>query len=183
MEIYTLVSLCIGIFGASYAALNALRTQVEGKVMEYCQKATTKVEELKKLEAARKKADEEGAGEGIGTSFCEKHCNKTLGWKRVWVTAHIVPASVFFLFMCFMAVWIYGRWDEIMMRHDDESLKALMAQAPWAYFQTAFLVMCLIDLTAVLAAFAAWGFCMYFSGRVGELHVSLMQGRFKDPGK
>lgn len=166
MEIYTLVSLCIGIFGATYAALNAIRIHFELSINDYCKNSIEKLGAVQKIKGDTRK----------GTKNCVKHHNSTLRWKRAWLISHLVPAVVFFASMAFIAIWVLWGWDEIISKHDDpEKLKTLYTTFPWSYFRKGFFWMGVIDLCAVITAFFAWFLCRYYSGRVGELHESFLE--------
>jgi hypothetical protein len=172
MEIYTLVSLCIGIFGASYAALNAMRTHLDPLVSGYCTKAAERLEEVKMKHGDAHK----------GTLNCKKHHYGTKFWRGIWTTAHIIPAAVFFIAMLVIAPAVLWNWDDIIAKHDNaEALKELFGKAPWSYFYTGFLWMCVLDLLAVIGAVFAWWRCRCSLSRVGELGESLTAPELTDP--
>lgn len=172
MEIYTLVSLSIGIFGACYAALNAMRTHLDGSITQYYSRSEQKLAAVKDL-----------GKEAWGAIYCSKHHWWTKLCRNIWIVAHFIPAGVFFLFMVFIGFWVNLCWEDVISKHDDLiSQSELHLKAPWSYFRSAFFWMCVLDLVAILSAILAWFFCRHFSGRIGEIHNSITANSpVKDP--
>lgn len=173
MEIHTLVSLTIGIFGASYAALNALRMHADPKVVEACKLATEKLKKVAELPGGTQKKR---------YANCEKHCNRAQQWKGIWDFAHVVPAALFFIAMALVVTCVWRNWDIVAISHAPTQLQDLHKTEPWCHFKTGFIVMCSLDLSALIFAFCAWGIVTYSSARVGEIHEADEDVPVTDPG-
>jgi len=101
MELYTLISLMLGVSGGTYAALNALRTNFEGTLTDG---NSTCEEHLKKVGEKHSES---------GVVFCESR-KKKVRIKRAylaWRICQVIPAAVFAISIFFIWGCALKDWD------------------------------------------------------------------------
>ena len=175
MELYTLISLVVGIFGATYASLNSLRINLEAPIKEAADNAQ------KKLDAIISVWGKESGCANI----CMAHTKNILRWKKVWVWANAVPAILFSLIIGFIVVWVLIDWNDVTVQHGNPTqLATVESVLPWCGFRSILAVMALADLLCVAAGILAWFRCKSANSSLSEHHVSLEDlPTFQSPGR
>ncbi|HBJ82630.1 MAG TPA: hypothetical protein DDZ88_01890 [Verrucomicrobiales bacterium] len=173
MEIYTLVSLSIGIFGASYAALNALRINLEVDLREVCNISREKLQAVQKINGTSHKR----------SGHCATHHANIVWWRKIWDRAQMIPAAIFFVFMFFIAGWVLWSWEEVTKQHQAADLLLLQGKWPWTWFRGSLCIMALIDLTVVFLSLLALIKCRTNGKSIAEHHDTLEVPEFQDPAQ
>ena len=159
MELYTLVSLIIGIFGATYAALNALRVNFEGDIKNAVQNADSKLEAIVLIRGDNNRS----------TAHCRKHRGKILSSGSMWTIANALPAITFFLAVLFIGSWVLYDWDIVTIQHSDPThLHALRGTTPWCWFRCGLTILGILDILCVGVAIWAWIRCKTANGSLLE---------------
>src|SRR5437868_14791359 len=117
MELYTLVSLLIGVFGGTFAALNALRTLLDADFQKISATAKEKAEAQMEIS---------GLGHAANTD-CESYKNSVTLCSRVWRYVSVVQVGFFTLVIYVVAFFARAHWDDISKHHSDKELAAIGA--------------------------------------------------------
>jgi hypothetical protein len=166
MELYTLISRAIGIFGATYAALNALRTNVEPHLKTAADTADNRLTAITKVVGA----------EQPEMAPSKAHCKSIKDANFRWKWANIIPAILFFLFIYMVGFSVLVAWGDVVVKHDDTSLAALYLKCPWCYFRPALWILAVTDFVCVVVAFCAWLKC-HSADRSLQEHFNLMKSK------
>src|SRR5256885_9033276 len=100
MELYTLVSLSLAVFGGTYAALSALRTHFEKPVREArsnCDGQLAKIENF--------------YPEGKMRQVCKKKQKSICRAEIAWNLANTIPAILFAVFIFLVMAGVLYHWD------------------------------------------------------------------------
>ena len=171
MQLYTLVSLIIGIFGSTYAALNALRTNLEGKVKKAAETSHS-----------RAKAFEDVCGtENPGTKHCKNHCKSIATWHLVWTWSHAIPAILFFVAIALLAPWVLWDWEKVTTQFDPQNIKAAWATFPWNWMRSSITTMFLADVSCLALAMLARSRCLDADTSLQELSDSAPRPALENP--
>ncbi len=171
MQIYTLVSLIIGIFGATYAALNALKTNLEGKVKNADETAEERAQAYKGVRGPDNK----------GTIHCENHCKVIKRWYRCWKWCHTLPAFLFFGLIVFVAFFVLAEWHQLTAQMADAKLNEFRAEFPWNSMRGLLTFMFTTDMLCVGFAIVARHKCLSADSSLQELHDSAQPPKFEAP--
>src|SRR5438067_1579705 len=134
MELYTLVSLALGIFGGTYAALSALRTHFESSIKSAHGSCDN---QLSKLIATNAKG-------GKIAKHCRRQRNSICRAKFIWDWSHTLPAVLFALFIFAVFGGVLYHWDQIDAQHSatgTATLTALKGLFPWKHVHLALWVL------------------------------------------
>ena len=171
MELYTIVSLIIGIFGATYAALNALRSYYEPKINKAKETSLEVVTRLTEtLGAAHKR-----------TGHCQKHSNTINRWQTCWRWAHALPTLGFALFILFIGIWTLISWSDVTVQHLGADLAAKMQQFPWSWMRGGLCAYLTGNTVAFIVAVIAYSKCSTSEVMLSEHDEDKDKKRFSPP--
>jgi len=153
MKLYTLISIALGVFGGTYAALAALRTHFEWLIKSTAEEAETHL---------RKISDH--YGKQSNTTRCARGRKKWIGRSSaLWNVCNTVPAILFAILVFCVAIWVLLNWDTMCAQNDGEAIDR--SKSPWPQCHTGLLYLVVVDLGCFLGAAIAWCTCK-LTGRV-----------------
>jgi hypothetical protein len=161
MELYTLVSLIIGIFGGTYAALNAARTHFEGDLKKAYEESDGKIKAIEQVRGTNNKA----------SVHVQRHKDRICNAWATWQWMNIIPGICFFLAVYAVVIWVLLDWPDITRQHTQPGELALLhAKFPWNSFRLIIGGLGTINLGCVAVAFFARSTCRKASEALQE-HV------------
>ena len=147
MKLYTLISLALGIFGGTYAALAALRAYFDGWIKERRDTAEIHVRKISEHYGKDKKS----------TKGCESN-QWWIGFSRkCWLWANAIPIFIFSIFVFFVAIWVLVDWAAICNQKDGDSID--YSHPPWTWFYFGLLYLVIISGICLISAVAALVVC------------------------
>ncbi|MCX6967650.1 MAG: hypothetical protein NTZ46_07690 [Verrucomicrobia bacterium] len=161
----------IGIFGATYAALNALRTHLEPPIQQAYSTADERAEAFIKL-----KGEANGA-----TGHCKKHQKNIKFWRSIWLWANAIPAVIFFTIIALLTGWVLYEWDSVTIQHSGADLTAMKLTAPWCWFRPVLTKMACANLGCVAIAIFSWTRCSASSNGLQQLRDSVSAEGLENP--
>jgi hypothetical protein len=152
VELYTLISLVLGVSGGTYAALTALRTHFEGSIHDGNKNCNNQLLKVK-----------EKHGVGIISGECEKKRDSIKLMYNIWRICHVIPAIVFFFLIFIVLYGALRDWIPMNTPHVEGAIPTDYKQLfPWKCSYWFLVSLGAIDIACVAGAFSAWGRC-YFS--------------------
>lgn len=162
MKLYTLISLALGIFGGTYAALAALRTYFEGWIKE-CRDTA---------ELHARKISEHYGEEKDST----KGCKRTRWWiffsRKLWLWSNAIPIFIFTLFVFLVAIWVLKDWGEICNQKEGDSID--YTHQPWTCFYFGLLYLVIISAICLVGAIVSLIICYFSSRFLREKHQMVL---------
>ncbi len=141
MTLLNVTALMLGIFGAAYTALNALRTYFDSNIKAAVDNAKDCVDVVgEKLKT--------GPSLDVAVAFQ----SRIGAARRVWLWAHIIPIIIFTLFVIGLTVEVLLKWNEVVTPQGPPAW-------PWCYW--AIMGMGVVDLACLLVAVLALLFLRY----------------------
>jgi hypothetical protein len=147
MKLYTIISIALSLFGATYAAMAALRTRFE--------KLITTAEEDGQIHL--KKIIEHYGKTKTTADSADKHLRWICRASKLWNRCNTVPTIMFAFFVFVLAFWFIIRWNYLAANAVDLDLSNCPITETCFYF--GLLVLVVVDAFCFIGAACAWGIC------------------------
>jgi hypothetical protein len=185
MELYTLISLVLGVSGGTYAALTAFRNQFD----------PTFIDGLANRENHLSKVKERHPIDGIVFNTCQNKRNHIGYAHNFWRICHVVPALAFIIFIFIVFFSALTDWGQIDMQHSNSTIvldstvvftniptgstnNSMVSSIstnspiasnnlnykqlfPWRYSHLFLWILGIVDTLCLAGAFSAWLFCFF----------------------
>lgn len=149
MELFTLVSLLLGICTAGNAALGAFRANFDESVKDA---RRTLADREKRARIHFEKHKGEDGVPHPDAAHCVTFAKKIRWWSNCWYICHVIPMFVFLLYLTALILWVLWDWENIIRLHKPEEAQAY-ADVYRKKLWYALALLCGLNLTSIVSAF------------------------------
>lgn len=147
MKLYTLISIALGVFGGTYAAMAALRTRFEALIKKTEDEGAIHLKKI--IEHYGEKTSTVKSADGHLAWICKS--------SKLWNRCNTVPTLLFAVLVFTVAFWVIIEWNFLCANAGEIDLSKCPFTQSCFYF--GMLTLISVDALCFIGAAIAWGIC------------------------